>query len=263
MAMESAVAPATEVRLPCGLMVDGELKRDALIVPMTGKARKMVSRPEMRRNPAKVIDALLGQCLTEVGGETRIRSALTQKLFVADRDFLLLKIREISLGSVVHSQVKCGVCGAQLDVSMDLTNDIKVRTYEDLVSDYEAKAEGGDILFSIADQDLQLEATFRLPKGEDQVDIAPLLDKNPVAASYTLYERCLIEWNGTPASEMPPQFFDNLPLPVIDFVDEEFTKALPGPDMRVPVDCVQCGEEMTMTLASSDFLFRRPQRERT
>jgi len=38
---------------------------------------------------------------------------------------------------------------------------------------------------------------------------------------------------------------------------------MPGPDMRVPVDCYECNHEMMMSMASSDFLFRLPKTGRT
>jgi hypothetical protein len=108
-----------------------------------------------------------------------------------------------------------------------------------------------------------VDAKFRLPTGSDQNTVAALSQKNPVEANYVLYRNCLLEWDGKSSDNLPANFFEDLSLPVIDFIDESFMENMPGPDLRVPAECYECGKEIVLSLASSDFLFRVPKKERT
>jgi hypothetical protein len=252
-------AGVVTVELPCGYLSEGKLHKDAEIVPMTGLIRKMIARPEIRQSPAKVIDTLLIQCVKSIGPASRVRKDVTDRLFLGDRDFLVLEIRKASLGDRVTSILQCDSCNAKLEVGVDISTEVKIKK----LTDVPHKIEDKFVTFEIQSDNPEVNAKFRLPTGEDQHAVSHLYRKNPVEANYALYQRCLVEWNGVPSNECDPRLFDSLPLRVIDYVDSQFMEFLPGPDMRVPVDCVECGKEMILAMESSDFLFPLPRRERT
>jgi len=253
------VPEAVAVELPCGFVHEDEVFTKAQIIPMTGRIRKLIARPQNRQNPASVIDTLLTQCVTSIGTITRVNKNVTDCLFLGDRDFLVMEIRKLSLGADVNTQLQCDNCGAKLGMTLNLERDVPVTK----MKDKEIEVVEGDAVFSLVDEILKLDLKFRLPRGIDQHHIAPLYRKNPIEANYALYRACLLEWNGEDAKDLPMDFFDNQPLPVIDFIDENFMEMMPGPDMRVPVDCYECNHEMMMSMASSDFLFRLPKTGRT
>lgn len=258
--MSAQGAPeAVAVELPCGFVHEDEIYTKASIIPMTGRIRKLIARPQNRQNPASIIDALLTNCVASIGSINRVNKNVTDRLFLGDRDFLVMEIRKLSLGAEVHTQLQCDNCGAKLGMTLNLDRDVPTTKLKDLDID----VVDGEAVFELRDDMLKLDAKFRLPRGVDQHHIAPLYRKNPVEANYALYRACLLEWNGQDASELPVGFFDDQPLPVIDFIDENFMEMMPGPDMRVPVDCYECNHEMLMSMASSDFLFRLPKTGRT
>ena len=247
------------VELPCGLVHEEDVFTQAQIIPMTGRVRKSIARPQNRQNPAAVIDSLLTQCVVSIGKITRVNKSVTDRLFLGDRDFLVMAIRKLSLGADVHTQLQCDNCGAKLGMTLNLDRDVPVTKMKEKNIDIVE----GDAVFTLSDPMLKVDAKFRLPRGTDQHQVAPLYRKNPIEANYALYRGCLLEWSGEPSEEIPLHFFDDLSLPVIDFIDENFMEMMPGPDMRVPVDCYECNHEMMMSLASSDFLFRLPKTGRT
>ena len=253
------MAGAVTVELPCGLLKDGKLQTAAEIIPMTGAVRKMIARPEIRQNPAKVIDTILLQCVKSVGSVPKLKKDVADRLFMADRDFLIMEIRRISLGDKVNSVLQCGSCNAKLNVSIDLRSDVPVKKLEDVSH----KIEGENVTFKLVDASLKLDATFRFPNGSDQHAVAMLYKKNPIEANYALYQRCLISWNGTPAEDLPSGFFETQGLKIVDYIDENFMENMPGPDMRVPMNCNECSAEIVLSMESSDFLFRTPKTERT
>jgi hypothetical protein len=258
--MSAQGAPeAVTVELPCGFVHEEEVFTKAQIIPMTGRIRKLIARPQNRQNPAKIIDTLLTQCVVAIGDITRVNKSVTDRLFLGDRDFLVMEIRKVSLGKDVQTQLQCDSCGARLGMTLNLERDVPVTKMKDLDIDLV----DGEAVFTLVDEVLKLDLKFRLPRGSDQHSVAPLYRKNPIEANYALYRACLLEWNGQAAKELSMDFFDNQPLPVIDFIDENFMEMMPGPDMRIPVDCYECNHEMMMSMASSDFLFKLPKTAKT
>jgi len=258
MSEDVSVEEAITVNLPVGYLSEGKLLTSAEIIPMTGRVRKMIARPEIRQNPARVIDTLLAECVKSIGTITRPRKSVIEGMFLGDRDFLIMEIRKISLGKDVHSSLQCDACGAKLSLTIDLNRDVPVKRLKDV----EATVEGANVVFVLRDPVLKVTAKFCLPTGAHQNSIANLYRKNPIEANYALYQSCLLEWNGISSDELQPNLFDSLSLPVIDFIDEHFMDTLPGPDMRVPVNCAECSNEMMVTMESSDFLFRLPKKGR-
>lgn len=246
----------TTVTLPIGMLVNGTLVKDAVITPMTGNVRKIIASPKVRQDPSKVLSTLITQCVLSIGGTTRLKTDVVNSLFIGDRDFLVMEIRKASLGDKVNSKLKCGECGEYNQLTVDLSRDVTIKPLDEknftVLSD--------SITFEIKNKELDIDAVFRLPDGVDQQYITPLIRKNPVEANYALYRRCLISWNGDTSNVIDNDLFDRLPLPVLDYIDEHFMEALPGPDLQIPVECAYCQAEMLVSMESSDFLFRLPKK---
>lgn len=246
-----------DVMLPCGLLENGKLLTNAEIIPMTGKTRKVIARPDIRQNPAKVLDALLLQCVTKIGPFSTINKKITDRLSLGDRDFLVMEIRKKSLGDIVESVLECPSCKEKMDIKINLNN-VTVK----YLKETNFKIDGDKLSIDITCEKPKFTAKFRMPCGEDQHAIAPFIRKNPIEANYMLYQRCLLEWDGQNVFDLSPTFFEDLPLPILDILDIEFFEALPGPDMRLPANCIYCNTEINAGLESSDFLFRLPKREK-
>jgi len=257
--MANDVTQSVTVTLPCGFLVDGKLQTSAVIKPMTGKTRKMIARPQTRQNPSAIVDTILIECVESIGAGTKMRKSIADAMFVADRDALLLDIRKISMGKKITSHLTCPSCNEKITISIDLDMDIPVKK----LSDMDYKIEDGIVTFVIENKHLDYEAVFRLPTGSDQTAIAPILKKNPVEANYMLYMRCLQSWNDIERQDIDPEFFDTLPLNILDDLDSQYSEILPGPVTRVPVNCVYCEAELPMGFEGSDFLFPQQRTGRT
>lgn len=245
--------PGYTFELPCGLLRDGELVREVELTPMTGRVRKNIARPDVRKNGARIIDAVLLACVRSIGGK-RVDRQVLDELLVGDRDFLTMKIRQISLGDRVSAQMQCGSCRERIEFDIDLD---QVELYPLADGDGEIADNGRARLFRIENHDLDVRAAFRFPAGRDQHAIVPLAQKNPVEANYRMYLLCLEEWNDQ-AKPFPNSFFENLPLNVLDWVGAEFTARMPGPELEHEVICDLCGTANPMSLEMSNFLFPQP-----
>lgn len=253
-AVEQEKVVGKVVQLPCGYFKDGQIHKEAEIIPMTGLTRKAIARDDVRTNSAKVTDVILLQCLKRVGTLLGINNRLVGDLLLGDRDFLLLEIRRISMGDIINSATECEDCKNKIEVKFNI-DEIKVYP----LNEKECETLDGQRVFRIQSSSPPVNAAFRFPRGEDQYAILPLLQKNPVEANYRLYAACLVEWNGN-KGPFAASFFESLPVSTLDVIDGEFTERLPGPDLSQEVSCPVCSSGIEMTFQGSDFLFRLPKR---
>jgi len=249
----------TPVDLPAGLLIDGKVYRTVSLVPMVGATRKDIARPEIRRDSTRVANVILGTCIKEMEPFDRVTGAELNRLLIGDREFLLLMIRRISSGDVVNFSMSCGACEQPFDSHVNLNTDIRV---DPLPSDVKVTAlgEGEEKqefwTFTANNAEARVkEVTFRFPTGHDQAIVAPAIRANPVDGTYRLMWLCLHSFNGTIKNDLPTDLFDNLPLPMLDFIQREFRNHQPGPDYSEPVVCPNCGAPNAMSLKASDFFF--------
>lgn len=251
----SAETPGKIVQLPCGYIAkDGKIHRDAEIIPMTGLARKSIARDDVRSNPAKVTDVLLLQCLKRIGPVTSINNRVIGDMLVADRDFLLIEIRRVSMGDTVTANTECEKCSNKIEVKFKL-DEIPVTPLKD--GQFEMKENLR--VFRIQNESPHLNAVFRFPKGDDQHLIVPFINKNPVEGNYRIYSACLLEWDSKPGP-FNGTFFDRVNVDVLDVIDELFLGRQPGPDFTQKVACPVCTADIEMSFQGSDFLFPLPKR---
>lgn len=250
--------------LPCGVLVgeDGEEKRydrTFSIQEMTGNVRKMIASRNVRTSLVKIVDTVLEECVTGIAGtegKALRKGAFLRSLLIGDRDFLLLKIRRESKGNLVIATMTCPSCQEKLDVKIDLD---QMDVYGLKEKDFMVDAQGRRIFVVNGDG---VEADFRFPDGHDQAAIVPLLRSNPIEAQHRMYHRCLVRWKDKNGEKMEPfayNFFDTLPIRMVDWVDEQFRFHMPGPEMETNITCEVCGAESLANMDSSDFLFPQTQ----
>jgi hypothetical protein len=252
-----AAAPGVVVQLPAGIVKDGKVYRDAEVVPMTGLTRKAIAREDVRASPHKITSVMILQCLRRIGPVTSINGKVLDEMLVGDRDFLMLEIRRVSMGSDINATVECEKCKNKIDVQFSI-DELEVTKIKE--GDYEMK--DGVRVFRIVNTDPRLDILCRFPNGADQQIMAPLLTKNPVEAMFKLYSCCVLEWNGK-AGPFEPRFFEGLPVSTLDKFEGAFSDKLPGPILKQSVPCPVCTADIEFTFQGSDFFFRLGKRGKT
>lgn len=229
-----------------------ELLNSASIIPMTGRVRKMMGKPTIRNNPGSIVDLILKECIEDIGGHKA--EPIINKLYTADRDWLVLQIRKISSGNTVTGEMKCGSCSADLEVDFDI-DEVEVFDLESLDVEATVDQEYGYHTFRLENEALGVSAKFRWPTGEDQDKVAGIMRQNPIDANYRLLMMCMLEYNGD--TDLGRMFLDTLPVMTLDWINTEYQKNTPGPDMGQDTDCPACGHINRVSLENSDFLFPR------
>jgi hypothetical protein len=140
----------------------GEVHREVVLSALTGREEALLA--ENKQNPASQVTAVLSRCIRRIGTVSPVSESIVQNLLIADRDFLLLKLRAATFGSLVQATVPCPWpdCGRKVDIDFS-TDDIPVvsseekgPTYTMSLSPEAAFLENGELF-----RDL----TFRLPTG--------------------------------------------------------------------------------------------------
>lgn len=242
--------------LPLGLIQGGAVHRDIELIPMTAGTRRLLAQRSGQKSPAAAMTNLLGQCTVQIGGGPPTPQ-LINSLTTGDRDFILMKLRLISIGSIVQARVTCPRC--QEEISFDLDID-KLHVVE-LEHPRDFEIDGSFAVTRLQSDELGLDVALRFPTGFDQMAISDMQRSDPLGASYSLYARLIKAWSDHGKLVEAPntlKFIDGLSIRTIEWLEESFRKKLPGPDWMVNLTCELCGKSTLLDLSDTDFLFKTP-----
>jgi hypothetical protein len=168
----------------------GVLHREVELAPLSGREEEwLAGRRHVGR--ATFVTTVLSRCVHRLGTISPVSAEHMRRLLVADRQYLLLKLREVTFGDQVQATLLCPWkdCGEKVDIDFSL-RDIPVResqeegpTYTmDLSPEAACTGEQGEAYRAI---------TFRLPNGEDQEVVSPLVPDDEARAFTMLLARCV------------------------------------------------------------------------
>ena len=103
---------------------DGNLHREVVIREITGADQEAMLSPQLRQNPAKMLSALLARVIVRLGtlDRNRIDTGVTSAMFKSDRDFLIMKLKELDSGPDMEIKVECPDCGRKFTAMMDMAD---------------------------------------------------------------------------------------------------------------------------------------------
>ena len=120
--MTEAIRTEYPFTLPRGYVDrEGTLHREVALREITGEDQEAMLSPQLRQNPAKMLTALLARVIVRLGtlDKARIDAGVTGALTKRDRDFLILKLKEIDSGPDMEIDVACPDCGKKFKASLD------------------------------------------------------------------------------------------------------------------------------------------------
>jgi hypothetical protein len=175
-------------------------------------------------------------------------------MYSADRNYLLLQIRRVTLGDDMAASYACPACASE------------VRTVERL-DEIEARAlhEGEDpeaIEVELEDGYTDREGTehgrviLRLPRGEDEAFVSSMVEKDPMRAADALTLRCVRGFGTLPTAELQAyglRILRDLSLGDRLRLQRAIGDDAPGARFRRDVRCDSCGTRFERLLDVSDF----------
>jgi len=178
-------------------------------------------------------------------GTLPVTASLVRDLLVSDREFLILKLREITLGKKLNAVLVCGdpKCAESMDIALNL---------DDLTP--AAKPVNRRVFkLEIRESETNFAIEFRLPKGSDQEAGADWKLEDAEAAVRRLLARIILRINEV--SSVDDQTVKALPARVLREFEQRMEELSPLVSIDLNVTCVECGRpSLTPVDLTSFFL---------
>ena len=247
-----------EYSFPCGLLLpDGGVARRFWMTPLGGEVRLKIAQANIRSNGAKIVTQALSMCITRIEGIDRVTPQICRQMLVADRDYAMMYLQDISQKEdSVKLTTRCA-CKAWLEVDR-LISRIEV---VEMDPEDQVNVIRGYRTFTIQSEEFGWKGTFRWPCGEDAEKIFPMIEPNPIEADYRIKVLTCMEWNGGILHQRDLQTMSGGELDEFDELMEEYVQTL-GPDLEPFVNCEVCGRENYCTMDVTAFLFGSDKRRR-
>jgi len=211
----------------------GNVHEQVTLAPLTGHDEYAVANLRDRACAAVVTTSLLSRCVKRIGTFDRVDNALIRDLLVADRDYLLARLRSLSFGPRVDCVLQCSdpECGALMDLALDLDDvEFERKPVRQRYFDTEVATACGELSVGV-----------RLPNGGDQ-EVSATLFPNEAAAIEELLRRCVSKPDD---AALPGQDFVQALSPTVRGELEERISALaPRAEIDFEGSCPECGRAL-------------------
>lgn len=203
------------VDLPAGLILDGQVITTAEVRELTGRDEEAILKAP---NVGRALTTILSRGVVRIG-ELPAEEALLDKMFVGDRDMLLLGIYRATFGDTAELTGYNIETGDAMTVEVDLLKDIPVKKMVDPINERIFTVKGAKNEFVVT-----------LPTGATQKELFASADKSVSELTTTLLYNCILEINGKNVFSIDQ--IRNLGLKDRQLVNEEIVKRTPGPQFN-------------------------------
>lgn len=239
--------------LPGGYIDEaGILHRTAELWPLTGREEEVLAAGG-QDGGARAVTDILSRCVRCIGDIRPVTEAVARRLLVADRQYLLLKLREITFGNQVQATIHCPWpdCRQRVDIDFSI-QDIPVKESTDKRPWYTLQLPGETQLPDGRGTPGR-EIVFRLPCGADQEIVSPLLAVNEAEALTLLLRRCV---QGIDGQEPPPDdLIEGLTPQDRMEIERRMAAVAPQVELTLGAGCPECGRDFALPFDLQDFFF--------
>lgn len=242
-----------EVSLPIGWAdPTGRTHKTAVIQKMRGHEEALFYDTAL--SPGRLVTELLRGCLVRLGEVSEITSELVSQLYSADRNYLVVELRRITLGEHVPSSYTCPGCGGETTVTEDLSR-LEVRRLEDGLKpeDIVVPLEDG---YRDRDGTVHEEIRLRLPRGADEEFVTHSSGKDPLRTRDALILRCISSFGTLRRAALEAyglKILRELTLGDRRRLYRAIEAESPGVDLRRTVSCAHCRARFDAVLEASRF----------
>ncbi|KUL25593.1 T4 family baseplate hub assembly chaperone [Actinoplanes awajinensis] len=239
------------VDLPVGVPAGDARRRDAELRKMCGYEEALLGDETL--DGVRLVTELLAACTLRLGDVERPDRAIIERLFVADRDYLLLELRRISYGDGLSAGYPCPRCGVETVVEEDLAS----LPVDRLALDAPVPAPRVELEDGYLDRHGNRHTTvvLRLPRGSDEAFVSLALPNGRAQAQDALMLRCIETFGSLSRADLDA--FGSKVLRELTVGDRaRLVGALrggPGVRWQRQVPCLGCGQTAAHTLDVSDF----------
>ncbi len=241
------------VQLPIGMTDDqGVTHRGAVIRKMRGHEEALLYDRDL--GPSELASHLVAGTLVRLGELEGPSPEVVAGMYSADRNYLLLEVRRITLGDRLTGSYVCPSCDGEVRTSQDL-GDLSFRSLGE-VEDPEAIEVELEDGYTDREGNLHRSVTLRLPRGEDEAFVSSMIERDPLKAADALVLRCIRRFGTIPRSELESygvRILRDLTLGDRLRIQRALTDDAPGARLRRELQCGACGAQFQRLLDVSDF----------
>jgi hypothetical protein len=232
----------------------GQLHREFELAVLTGREEELLAQARREdassmASTASTVTTVLTRCVRRLGSICPLPAEVARGLLVADRQYLLLALRQATFGDRVRADLFCPWpdCGQRVSLEFAI-GDVPVteaaeRAPSFAISLSEAAADGAD----------RREVIFRLPNGADQEAVSPLLAENEAQALTRLLARC-IQRIGPAAPSTVQDILALSPLARSE-IEAEMARLAPKVEQELEATCAACGRNFVAPFDVQRFFF--------
>jgi hypothetical protein len=229
----------------------GQVHREFELSALTGREEELLAWAGQSQR-ATVVTEVLSRCVRRLGGISPVPPEVTRRLLVADRQYLLLHLRRITFGDLVHADLVCPWpdCGAQVSADFPVSQvPVEEPPYRAALHSMTLSAQA---LATGTDLRGDGEVCFRLPDGSDQEELSDLLAYNEAEALTGLLCRCVQRLG--PYRPPDPEQISGLSALARAEIEEQMRKVAPKVEQAMTAVCVGCGRTFVAPFDVQRFL---------
>lgn len=217
--------------LPAGVFdAAGHVHRCVRVRELTGADEEALFERGGQPGNAQRVSSFLARAIESVDGlDASMDAEFAAGLQLGDRDYLLLRLRQMDLGDAVHQVMRCPACSNRVDVDLSIS-ELPVRRLTQPQAAYRVQLAGTELL-------------LRLPTGADQAAIETLALANPAAANTRLFARLVLDVDGQGAPDEAT--VRAWPVALRSQLATWLEAHTPGPDLFLDLTCPHCRADMS------------------
>lgn len=226
--------------------------REVDLSPLNGHEEEILARA-VAVTSASLVTTILCSCIKRLGAIHHITEELCRSLSVGDRQFLILRLRELTFGDRVDATISCPWpdCGERVDINFH-TTDVPVKPAKQNVHIHKFQL-SPDAAVGTAWAEKNNCISFRLPNGGDQEILAPILHENEAEALTQLLGRC-VHSLGDIVDPNIDLIRELTPLARLE-IEKEMEAVSPALELNMETSCPECGRRFTAPFDLQEFFF--------
>jgi Family of unknown function (DUF6760) len=227
----------------------GVLHREFEVAMLTGREEELLAQAR-RRETASLVTAVLAHGVRRVGDIAPVTEDVARQLLVADRQYLLLKLRQLTFGDLVRADLFCpwSDCGRRVSIQFALD--------EVPVEEPTERAPLHTLTLSpqaCGEEAAHREVCFRLPNGADQEEVSPLLAQNEAEALSHLLARTIQRIG--PLAPPGRERIEALSSLARAEIESEMERVAPKIELDMDTGCPECGRGFVVPFDLQRFFF--------
>jgi hypothetical protein len=215
---------------------NGQLHRAFELAALNGRDEEHLADAAGTQPPTLVTE-VLSRRVRRIGDISPVSPEVARQLLVADRNYLLLRLRQATFGDRVRANLFCPWpdCGAHVSVDFSIA---------DLPVERARYCAALHTMTLVCEEDgPPIDVTFRLPNGADQEEVSALLASNEAAALTALLCRCITRIG---AHESPDEArIAALPAMARSEIEQRMEDLAPKVSQSMDITCAECGRRFT------------------